>query len=162
MFKAIGKVSGNLLRGGLRALADKLDEVIDVVNSTQQINGDPFILVNHIPGIGLTLGLNIAAVIARIPKQSWNGIQLVALANPTGSFGSNSTPSAPTLVYDISNPATGTTLATAVPVLFARQLGHVTAGTWGLAQLVATTVGGTPAWQLYVVDEVYDAVEACS
>jgi len=69
MFKQIAKLGGNLLRGGLHALADKLDEVVDVVNSTQQASGDNFILVDHAQGVGQTFRLNIAEVIARVPKQ---------------------------------------------------------------------------------------------
>ena len=75
----------------------------------------------------------------------------VKLINPTGSAGTNAPPAAATFTYDVQTPDGSITIATAVAVWMARQLGHVTAATHGYAQ----RIGGT--WFIVAHDEVIDA-----
>ena len=74
------------VKGSASALA-KLNEIVKLCNELRRLTGDDFITVNHGVG-GYTIGLNLQAVINRIPKTA--GTQ-VRRARTTAAAGSGTT-----------------------------------------------------------------------
>ena len=84
-------------------------------------------------------------------QQQDSGLIWVKLSNPAGNAGTNVPPAAAQLTYTISR-LDGSKIADNVAVAFARQLGHCTAASNGLAQQ-----DQTGAWKILRHDEVIDA-----
>ena len=77
-------------RDGNRSARDKLNQLVDEANSLAALRGDEqFIAVRKGPG-GTTIALNLANVLARIPKTPL-GIFPVTVKKDGGSAGSKST-----------------------------------------------------------------------
>jgi hypothetical protein len=66
--------------GGARKEAlDKLNALVDEINSLAGLRGDPYITVSRGPG-GTAVGLNIQAVVARVPKLSSVAMSLFVIS----------------------------------------------------------------------------------
>jgi hypothetical protein len=66
--------------GGVRKEAlDKLNALVDEINSLAGLRGDPYITVSRGPG-GTAVGLNIQAVVARVPKLSSVAMSLFVIS----------------------------------------------------------------------------------
>jgi len=66
--------------GGVRKEAlDKLNALVDEINSLAGLRGDPYITVSRGPG-GSSVGLNIQAVVARVPKLSSVAMSLFVIS----------------------------------------------------------------------------------
>ena len=68
--------------GAKKEALDKLNALVDEINSLAGLRGDPYITVSRGPG-GTAVGLNIQAVVARVPKMAAADNDVVAVTAAT-------------------------------------------------------------------------------
>ena len=61
--------------GAKKEALDKLNALVDEINSLAGLRGDPYITISRGPG-GTAIALNIQAVVARVPKAIPNGTNI--------------------------------------------------------------------------------------